>query len=85
MFNNYGPYMYQPQRFNFSNLLNNASKTLNVINQAIPIVKEAKPIINNARTVFKIMNGLNNNINNSKIYNITKEENNINTGPNFFI
>lgn len=79
MFNNY-PYMYQAPRFNFSNLLNNASKTLNVVNQAIPIIKEVKPIFKNARTVFKIVNSLNNTNNEVKV----KETNN-NTGPNFFI
>lgn len=82
MFNNYGPYMYQTPRFNFSNLLNNASKTLNVVNQAIPIIKEVKPIFNNARTVLKIVNSLkNNDSNNSNI----KKDHNINKGPNFFI
>ena len=32
MFNSYNPYVYQTKKFNFSNLLNNASKTLNIIN-----------------------------------------------------
>lgn len=82
MFNNYGPYMYQTPRFNFSNLLNNASKTLNVVNQAIPVIKEVKPIFKNARAIFKIMNSLNEN-NNKEIHETKKEE--INNGPNFFI
>lgn len=80
MFNNY-PFMYQaPRTFNFSNFLNNASKTLNVVNQAIPVIKEVKPIFNNARTLFKIVDGLNSSQNN----NVSKKEN-INNGPSFFI
>ena len=82
MFNNYGPYMYQTPRFNFSNLLNNASKTLNVVNQAIPVIKEVKPIFKNAKALFKIVNVLNNS-NPTKGVKINKE--NTNSGPNFFI
>ena len=81
MFNNY-PYMYQTPRFNFSNLLNNASKTLNVVNQAIPVIKEIKPIFNNARTVLKIVNSLNNTNTNTEP---SKPKESINSGPNFFI
>ncbi len=39
---------------NWSNLLNNTSKTLNVINQAIPIFYQVKPLFQNAKTMFKI-------------------------------
>ena len=83
MFNNY-PYMYQtPRTFNFSNFLNNASKTLNVVNQAIPVIKEVKPILNNARTIFKIVNGLNS-TQVDKTNNISNKEK-VNNGPSFFI
>jgi paraquat-inducible protein B len=75
--------MYQAPRFNFSNLLNNASKTLNVVNQAIPIIKEVKPILNNAKTVFKIVNSLNNT--NSNQVNETNYKKSNNNGPSFFI
>ena len=39
---------------NWSNLLNNTSKTINVINQAIPLVYQIKPLFQNAKTMFKI-------------------------------
>jgi hypothetical protein len=74
--------MYQAPRFNFSNILNNASKTLNVVNQAIPIIKEVKPIIKNAQTVFKIVNSFNNQTTKEQPI---KKENIKNPGPNFFI
>ena len=85
MFNNYGPYMYQaPGKFNFSNIINGATKTLNVINQAIPIIKEVKPVLKNARSIIKIVNGLK--IDSIKVEQNKKEKDtNYNTGPNFFI
>lgn len=39
---------------NWSNLLNNTSRTLGVINQAIPIVKQTGPMINNMRSMLKV-------------------------------
>lgn len=39
---------------NWSNLLNNTSKTLNLINQAIPVYYQVRPIIKNCSTLFKI-------------------------------
>lgn len=40
--------------FNFSNLLNGASKTLGVVKEVIPIVKEVRPMMNNMRSMLKI-------------------------------
>lgn len=39
---------------NWSNLLNNTSKTLNLINQAIPVYYQVLPLIKNCSTLFKI-------------------------------
>lgn len=80
MFNSYNPYVYQTKKFNFSNLLNNASKTLNIINQALPIYKEVKPIFKNASALFKIAKGINN-IPNDEIKETKKDSF---KGPNFF-
>lgn len=68
MFNSYNPYVYQTKKFNFSNLLNNASKTLNIINQALLIYKEVKPIFKNASALFKIARGINNISNKKRDY-----------------
>ena len=40
--------------FNFSSLLNGASKALGVVNQAIPIVKEVGPMVGNMKQMLKI-------------------------------
>ncbi len=39
---------------NWSNFINNTSKTLGIINQTIPIVKQAKPVIHNMKSMLKI-------------------------------
>ncbi len=39
---------------NWSNFLNNTSRTLNVINQAIPLYYQVRPLIRNASTLFRI-------------------------------
>lgn len=89
MFNSYNPYIYNaPRSFNFSNLLNNASKTLNVINQALPIYREMKPLFKNAGTLLKVARGLNS-INNKETIPVNNM-NNVNqnytdNSPKFFI
>ena len=40
--------------FNFTSLLNGASKTLGVVKDAIPEVKEVGPMMNNMRSMLKI-------------------------------
>ncbi len=40
--------------FNWSGLLNNASKALGVVNQAIPVVKQVGPMMNNMKSMLKI-------------------------------
>ena len=40
--------------FNFTKLLNGASKTLGVVKDAIPVVKEVGPMMNNMRSMLKI-------------------------------
>ena len=40
--------------FNFTSLLNGASKTLGVVKDAIPVVKEVGPMMNNMRSMLKI-------------------------------
>ncbi len=40
--------------FNFTNLLNGASKTLGVVKDAIPVVKEVGPMMHNIRSMLKI-------------------------------
>lgn len=40
--------------FNFTSLLNGASKTLGVVKDAIPVVKEVGPMMNNIRSMLKI-------------------------------
>ena len=42
------------RKINWSNLLNNTSKTLGVINQAIPIVRQTGPMISNMRSMLKV-------------------------------
>lgn len=39
---------------NWSNLLNNTSKTLGVIKEAIPVVREVQPMLHNMRSIVKI-------------------------------
>ena len=46
-------------KHNWTELLNTAQKTLNIINQIIPIIYQIKPIYNNAKTMFKVMNVIN--------------------------
>lgn len=40
-------------------ILDGTQKTLGVVNQAIPIIYQVKPMINNAKTLFKIANVIN--------------------------
>ena len=42
------------RNINWSNLINNTSKTLGVINQTIPIVKQAGPMVRNVKSVLKL-------------------------------
>ena len=84
---------------NWSNIINNTSKTLGVINQAIPIVKQTKPMLHNMRSMLKVASAFRDETNDTKI---NKKKNNIsnynkksndnikkeairNSLPNFFI
>ena len=40
--------------FNWSGLLNGASKTLNVVNQTIPLVRQAGPMFSNIKSMSKL-------------------------------
>lgn len=86
--------------FNWTNLLNGASKTLNVMNQTIPLIRQAKPMVDNMKSMIKLAKAFTNETNNSKINkkkvenymynknNINNEENNNyinNNYPTFFI
>ena len=39
---------------NWTNLVNNTSKTLGIINQSIPIVKQVGPVMNNMKSILRI-------------------------------
>ncbi len=39
---------------NWSNIINNTSKTLGIINQTIPIVKQVGPVMNNMKEMVKV-------------------------------
>ena len=39
---------------NWSNIINNTSRTLGVINQAIPIVKQTGPMLHNMRSMLRV-------------------------------
>lgn len=39
---------------NWTNIINNTSKTLGVINQAIPIVKQTGPMLHNMRSMLRV-------------------------------
>ena len=85
--------------FNWSNLINNTSKTLGIINQTIPLVRQVGPMVGNMKSMIKLASvfkdetdtspnqNLNNNINNNE----QKEKesqinNNFNSdSPTFFI
>ena len=89
------------KNFNWSKLLNGASKTLNVMNQTIPLVRQAGPVINNAKNMFKIVKAFGNETRNKQIINknvlserqkslqatktIKNSETISNNFPNFFI
>lgn len=40
--------------FNWSGLINGASKTLGVVNQAIPLVRQVGPMMNNMRSMLRV-------------------------------
>ena len=81
------------KRINWSNIINNTSKTLGVINQAIPIVKQTGPMLHNMRSMLKVASAFKNETSNKKqkketITNnqdIKKEVITDNNHPNFFI
>lgn len=86
---------------NWSNMLNNVSKTLGVVKEAIPVVKEVQPMMHNMKSILKIASVFNDettsktNIENeNKIETNNKTTDNINTNttssiktntPNFFL
>ena len=39
---------------NWTNLVNNTSKTLGIINQSVPIVKQVGPVMNNMKSILRI-------------------------------
>ena len=84
-YNGYFPYQRNSllnfKKINWSNLLTNTQKTLNVINQAIPVYYQIKPIWGNAKTMFRVVNALKENDNNTRKE--TKKE--TSTGPVFFL
>jgi len=73
------------RNINWTNVINNTSRTLGIINQTIPIVKQAGPMIRNAKSILKLASVFKdetdpiNNINNDKKKNIvnTTSTNNI--------
>ena len=87
--------------FNFSNLLNGASKALGVVNQAIPIVKEVSPMMRNMKQILKIASAFKdetdisstentpvvetNTQKNDTITNSTTNNKILNNEPNFFL
>lgn len=71
------------KRINWTNIINNTSKTLGVINQAIPIVKQTKPMIHNMRSMLKVASLFKDETTNNK--DIKKEVKTDNNHPNFFI
>ena len=89
------------KNFNFSSLLNGASKTLGVVKEAIPVVKEIGPMMGNMRSMIKVASVFKDETDTSK--NVVKKEastNNTNTSssnqtttnktanshePNFFL
>lgn len=80
------------KNINWSNIINNTSKTLNVINQAIPIVKQTGPMIHNMRSMLKVASAFRDETNNKKKNkpiinnNIKKEvEKTDDSLPNFFV
>ena len=84
MFNQYNPYMNygMPNKYSFSNILNNTQKFLNIANQALPIVREVRPIFKNLKTFVNVAQGF------SKVDDIKeppKKEASNNNGLNFFI
>lgn len=64
--------------FNWSGLLNGASKTLNVVNQTIPLVRQAGPMFNNMKSMLRLAKVFGNETNNFN-YNVIKKKNTINT------
>ena len=102
LYNNHFPYQYGPSnvtkknifsglfntnKINWGNLLNNTQKTLNVINQAIPVYYQIKPIYNNAKTMIRMVHAIKDD--DSKEQNIPKNEKtdkkNTSTGPVFYL
>ena len=75
--------------FNFSSLLNGASRTLNVINQAIPVINQAKPVWNNMKTMFRVAKEFNAPDTKEEKVKIKEEKNEVKTSntnnPSFFI
>lgn len=82
---------------NWTNIINNTSKTLGVINQAIPIVKQTGPMLHNMRSMLRVAsvfrdetsNKPNKKKNNSSSNNNINEKKEVQTSndslPNFFI
>lgn len=68
----------------WSTLLDGTQKTLGVINQAIPIVYQVKPMVTNAKTLFKIVNSVNNTPN-QNIEETKQVDTNHNNSPIFYI
>ena len=80
------------KNINWSNIINNTSKTLNVINQTIPIVKQTKPMLHNMRSILKVASVFRdettNTKNDKKYNNNTKKKEvtrNNSSLPNFFV
>ena len=85
--------------FNFSNLLNGASKTLGVVKEVIPIVKEVRPMMGNMRSMLKIASIFNDetdtkketpsqnqeNVSSNQTLNNTYNYQNNSNSPNFFL
>ena len=61
------------KKFNWSGMLNNASKTLGVVKEAIPVVKEVRPMISNMKSMIKIASAFND---------VTDTNNNVNIKEN---
>ena len=60
---------------NWSNMLNNVSKTLGVVKEAIPVVKEVRPMMHNMRSMLKIASVFNDETTTSNTQNNKVKEN----------
>lgn len=76
--------------FNWSGLINGASKTLNVVNQTIPLIRQTRPMINNVRNMINLAKAFRKETSNNKYIavkdkSLKKEVIDSDNYPNFFV